>query len=242
MKKYGLIGAIVIALVILVLGIMLINKLPDSNNRTITGQGSSSINAEADEVSVFIKIETLKENAELSKSENSRISDKILVGIYGLGISKDDIETAQYNIYEEFDYNEGGRKSLGFKTINVLKIKLKDFNKVGKVIDAAVSNGATGVDSINFELSEEKQKDVKKEALKRASEDARIKAEAVASGLGVKLGEIVSVNADSYDYRPYPMFESAMGVRVLEEKMEAAILPRDLEVSASVSVAFEVKE
>jgi uncharacterized protein len=241
MKKYGLIGMIVFALVIFVLGIMLIDKLPDSNNRTITGQGSSSINAEADEVSVLIRVETLKENAELSKSENSKISDNILIGIYGLGISKDDVETSQYNIYEEFDYNEKGRKSLGFKTINALKIKLKDFNKVGKVIDAAVSNGATGIDSINFELSEEKQKEIKKEALKRASEDARSKAEAVASGLGVRLGEIVSVSADSYDYRPYPMFEGAMGANVLEEKMEAAILPRDLEVSASVSVAFEVK-
>ena len=237
MKNNNLIGIALIVLIV-VAGFIVYEKLPNKNQRTLSSSGTATIKSMPDEASIYVNIETLKSSAEESKNENSKISDKILDELYNLGIDKKSIETSSYNIYEEFDWSENGRKSLGFKTSNILKVKLTDFDLIGKVVDAAVNSGATGINNIDFELSEDKQKEIKKETLAKASQDAREKAEAIVNGLGASIKRIVSVSDTSYDYRPYPLF--ARGGTVTLEQAKTDIMPRELEVTANVNVVFEI--
>lgn len=237
MKNSTIIGIVAIAF-ILVFGFILYDKLPSQNTKTISSSGTSTIKSMPDEASLYIRIDTIKQSADESKKQNSEISNKILYELYKLGIEKKDIETSQYNIYEEFDWSQEGRKSLGYKTQNILKLKLKDFDLIGKAVDAATSAGATGIDSINFELSDEKQREIKKEALTKASQDARAKAEATVSGLNIKLGDIVSITGSNYDYRPYPLYAKDSGIALAEATTN--IMPKELEVTANVEVVFEL--
>src|SRR3989344_7063068 len=133
---------------------------------------------------------TLKGNAEDSKNENSIISEKVLKSLENSGINKNDIETSSYNIYPEYNWDNGKQELKGYRTSNILKVKTKDFSKIGKIVDVSVDNGATLIQSINFELSQEKQNEIKQEAISKASEDARIKANATAQGLNAKLGKV----------------------------------------------------
>jgi len=149
-----------------------------------------------------------------------------------------------YNIYEEFDWTDDGRESLGYKATNMLKVKTKDFDLIGKIIDISINAGATNINSVNFELSEEKQAELKREALAKASADARLKAEGMAAGLGAKLGKIMSISDSSYNYRPYPMFDMAetMAAGEIKSMVEDVVInPRKLEVRANVNVVFALK-
>ncbi len=236
--KNGIIIGIVAIAFILVFGFILYDKLPSQNIKTISSSGTSTIKSMPDEASVYVSINTLKDNADESKKQNSEISEKIMNSLSALGIDKTKIETSQYNIYQDYDYSQDGRKPLGFRTNNVLKIKLSDFDLIGKVVDVATAAGATGIDSINFEISDDKQKKLKKEALTKASQDARSKAEAIVSGLNVKLGDIVSITSSNYDYRPYPLYAKASGIALAEATTN--IMPQELEVTANVEVVFEI--
>lgn len=240
MKKNNLHGYIIIAVVILVIGFGIYSKLPDVNKETISSQGSAVMKADADEVAVYVSIETLKDSADTSSEANKKISNDIMNALYALGISRADISTENFRVYEEFDWSEDGRKSLGFKTVNNLKIKTSDFMLTGKIVDAAVEDGGV-INYINFELDEETEKELKKQALEEAGRDARDKAEALVKGVDGKLGKIVSVSESGYGYRPYPMFEKSMGGRALEEAVSTDIVPKELEVSANVQVVFELK-
>ena len=81
--------------------------------------------------------------------------EKVINDDYFTGHTFEELRERNYNIYEEFDYSYGTRRSKGFKTTNMIQVTTKDFDVIGRIIDLAVDAGATGVSSINFELSEE---------------------------------------------------------------------------------------
>mgnify|MGYP001594159897 CR=1 FL=1 len=224
--------------VVLIVGLFLYFNA-QKEKTTINVSGTSVINALADEVSVYVNIETLKDTAEESKNENAVISEKVLKALNDNGITKDEIETSSYNIYPDYNYDNGKQEIKGYKTSNILKVKTKDFPKIGKVVDVSIDNGATIIQSINFELSEEKQNEIKKEAISKASEDARDKAQATAEGLNAKLGKVKQVTISDYNYYPYPYFMAESGGDV-RKAVSTEIFPSSLEVRASVNVVFEL--
>ncbi len=240
-RNYTGVGLIVLAVVVLVVAVMFYGKL-SGNDRTLNAQGTATVKSLPDEVSVYVNIETLKDTAEEAKDENSRITENVQSFLRTAGITN--VETMNYNIYEDFDWTDNGRKSRGYKAVNVLKVKTTDFDLVGKIIDISINAGATNIQSVNFELSDSKQAELKKQALAKASEDARLKAESMAAGLGARLGKIKSVSDSSYNYRAYPMLDMAenMATGAVKSAVEDVIInPRELEVNANVNVVFALK-
>lgn len=238
MKNNNLI-IISIALVLIVGLVLYFNSTKEKT--TLNVSGVSKIEAVADEVSVYVGIETLKDTAEESKNENSLISERVLKAFENSGIKKEEIETSSYNIYPEYSWDNNKQELKGYKTSNILKIKTKDFDKVGKIVDVSIDNGASLIQSINFELSEEKQNEIKQEAISKASEDARKKAEATVIGLNSKLGKVKQVTIQDYNYYPYPYYLAESGGIVADVRKAAAnINPGKLEVTASVNVVFEL--
>ncbi|MEK6872696.1 MAG: SIMPL domain-containing protein [Nanoarchaeota archaeon] len=60
-------------------------------------------------------------------------------------------------------------------------VKIKDSNLVGRAVDVVIDDEGL-VQNINFEISKETENTLKKEALTKAAQDAREKAEALAEG------------------------------------------------------------
>jgi uncharacterized protein len=242
MKNNGVLITLIIVIGILIASTTIVDKIAGIGTETLSSNGISTIKVQPDEASIIINIETLEDSADVSKQSNQKISSVVMQALNQGYISK--VETQSYNIYEDFDYSEEGRKSRGFKTTNLIKITTEDLDSIGKIIDLAVNAGATGITNINFELSKANQEEVKKEALEKAGADARAKAEATASGLGAKIGDIVSISTSDYNYYPYPMLARSgeMDMVVSSEEIAVKIAPQELEVTARVSVVFKVKD
>ena len=123
-------------------------------------------------------------------------------------------------------------------------MKTGDFYIVPKIVDVAIDSGAL-VSYINFEISDELRSEYKSRALEKAGEDAREKAEATAAGLGKKLGKLVSVQSEDFNYGPVVYYASAesSGSDAVAETREAAlnIYPKDVEVRADISVRYKLR-
>jgi len=236
MKLTSNITIIFLVLVILA-GSILYNQNPSTTN-TVSTTGSYTLTVEPDKATIYIGIETLKNSADESKSENSRITNAVLVSLYEL-VGKENIETSQFSIYPEYDWTNG-QKLKGYKTSNQLKVKTSNFEYIGKIVDVSTKSGATGINSINFELTEEKQASYKQEALTKAAEESKQKAQAIVSGIGSKLGKVVSIQENEYYYRPYPLYIKGSGAE-LDQVVSTEILPINLEVTASVTLTYSVK-
>lgn len=234
---------LVVIIILLVAGFLFYNS-SNTEATTINVNGQSTIKAEADEVSVYVGIETTEKTSEESKNANAKISDNVLVVLKTAGIPEGDIETSSYYIYPEYDWSNNKQDLVGYRTSNVLKITTKDFDKVGTIVDSSVDAGATTIQSINFELSQDKQNEVKTQAISKATEDAKVKAEATAQGLNARLGKVKTVTIQDYNYYPFPIYASADGGAALDVKEVArtAIQPSSLDVSSTVNVVFEIDQ
>lgn len=215
--------------------------LPISN--TISVEGISEISAIPDIVSIYFNVETTGDNAQEAKDSNAEIVNTATNSIMSLGFKEEEITTENFNIYQDYSWENGKRKDNGYKATHTLKIKLGNdkLSEAGKVIDAGVNSGAN-INYINFELSLEKQNELKAEALSLATVDAKIKAEAIASGLEKKLGKLISVSDSSFNYYPWPL----LGVRedtisIAEAKQVTTdIQPSEQTISARISVVYKI--
>jgi len=211
------------------------------NDITVTGE--SNIKAVPDLVGIYFTVETKGMTAQDAKNNNSEIVNEVIAGIVKMGFDREDLVTESFNVYEEFDWVNGKQKSLGYKATHSLKIEIptNESEKIGQVIDAGVDGGAM-ISYINFELSKSKENIYKVQALKEASEDARIKAEAMAAGIGKKVIDIKSISESNFNYYPWRLYGSeGMASNVAEAKVAATdIQPGEQDVSAQVSVVFKI--
>lgn len=235
-----IVGAILV--VALIAGLVYWNV--NSPDNTLSVDGASTVKAMPDLVSVYFNVETSGANAQAAKDNNSAIVEKVVNSMVAIGLKKEDVVTESYNIYEDVRWENNRQKSYGYKAVHSLKVQLSadKMDKVGEVIDAGVNGGAQ-ISYINFELSQAKENEYKALAFKNAAEDARIKAESIASGLGKSIdADPVSVSVQEFGYTPWRLYDNvAMASGGAEAKAAVTnIQPGERDVSGMVSVVFKM--
>lgn len=244
MEKSVQMTLIIVVALLIISGIaallILQGKVPSN---TVSVQGQATLKVDPDIVTVYFTAETNASTAQEAKKENAEIIDDAKTALINAGITEDKIQTQNFNIYPEYDWINGQQKLKGYKAVHSFKVELEtaQIDKVGTVIDAGVNAGAL-INYINFELSTEKQNYYKAEALKQASQDAKTKAEAIASGLGKQIGKLVSVSDMSFDYYPWPIYSNLMDARGGAEAKAAvtSITPSEKEINVQVSVVYQI--
>ena len=241
--RFGIIMYNKLIAVIVILGVLIIGGyFIYSSGPTVSAQGTSSIEAKPDKVSVYVTIETKEKTLQEAQQKNSVIREKVTDDLLLLGIDEDDIQYVNYNSYPWVEWSNGKSEEKGFIVYQQIVVKSDSFREVGKIVDVGVNAGAM-ISSIQFELSEEKQNDYKTEALELASKNARDKAASIAEGQGKKLGRLVSLKSVEFNYIPLRYYEaSGATADVAEVKRAAAnIEPQDLTVTASVQVEYKLR-
>src|SRR5205814_7541940 len=97
-------------------------------------------------------------------------------------------------------YSGGGRRPNGFLARNAVRIELRGVADVGKLIDAALSGGATEVSPPEF--LPPNPGEARDRALALAVADARQDAETIARAAGGSVGRLIYLSS-SYSAQPY---------------------------------------
>jgi hypothetical protein len=206
---------------------------------TISVQGTSEFDVTPDIAKISFRVETQSPTAQQAQNKNKDLANSVYNALYREGIREDDIETTTYRIEKIREWENEKYVEKGYRVINVFEVTTKKLESVGPLLDVGVQAGANAVESISFELSDEKNSEAKTEALQRSARNAREKAEALADGIGVRLGKVVSIQEQSYYVRPYAMAE--MDVRTMAaEAAPTPISPESVQISVQISVAFEI--
>ena len=234
-----IVGAIVLLALI---GVYAFFQLVPTAGSTVTVQGISQIKAVPDLVSVYINVETNGTTSKEANDQNSVIVDNIITALVKQGFERKEIVTQSFNIYPWQEWNGDSYADKRFRAVHSLKVELstQETSKIGDVIDASVDNGAA-ISYINFELTQAKQNEYKAEALKQATEDARLKAEGMAEGLGKKLGRVVSISSSDFYYQPLRMYDQVTVGNAAEAKSATtSIQPGEQDINAQVSVVYKI--
>jgi uncharacterized protein YggE len=248
LTKLVAIAAIAVVLIVAAIGL---GSQPKEVNVYNTGEDnlnllsvSSTVTKEfaPDMAEIVLSVVTTKDTASESQAENAEKANAVITALKLVGVRDNQIETTGYRVNQQYEWDRDVEKSVptGYKTTNTIKITLDNLNIVGSVVDAAVKAGANDVSSISFTLSENAQMQAKNEVLQEAAMYAKSKAQNIASGLNVVIGEVHSISETSYNYYPnyrsYDMIESAVAGSV----EPTPVSPSDVSISATVSVQFEI--
>lgn len=237
-KHVQITGIVVIA--VLILGVMFMNSANPSYNDTISVSGNAVIPAMPDLVGVYFSVDTQGSTSQEAASKNSDIVDRLKDSLIARGFAEEEIQTQNYNIYPDYNYETNTIK--GYRATHSLRVEIpaNESSKLEGMIDSAVAAGS-GISYINFELSPEKQNTYKAEAMKLAAQDATKKAEAVAEGLGKDLGKLVSVSVNDYNYVPWLAYDASGASESAVKEAARSITPTNQDVSATVTAVYKLR-
>jgi uncharacterized protein YggE len=246
-KNNAIVVSVIVSVAVIVLALIVLFVLkPTSSLNSVNVQGYAVVKAMPDLITVSFSIETKNKTSAGATTSNNEIYDKLVAELIALGIDRKEIVTESFNVYPNYDWNNGKQIDNGYVASHVLKVELSvnESNKISEIIDAGVNAGA-GISYINFELTQESQNKYKAEAMKLAAEDARIKAESVAQGFNKKVGRLVSTSVSDFGYYPWNLYSTSGAGRmedaVMAKEAVTSIQPGDKEITASVNAVFKLR-
>ncbi len=221
---------------ILILGCLQIgtqqSSLLKDTNSTIQVSGEGTAAGRPDIAVVNLGIETEAKSAQEAYELNSKLSSRLIKVLNEMGIENKNIRTTSISLYPEYNYENEKPTIKGYKAYNSFEIKIDDIDYAGKVIDRSIEAGVNRINGIYFKLSDDRLKELREAALKRAVEDASIKANTIAETLGVSIGNPVRVS-ESYYYTPpvYTMRAEAL-------RSSTPVEPGEFELRVSVTIEY----
>lgn len=167
---------------------------------TVVGRGETKISP--DRANIQISVQTRAATAGAAGAANATRQRAVLNALRKLGLSDDQLSTANYNVNPEYRY-EANRNPIitGYTATNTIVAEVRDLTKVGAVIDAALGAGANLISSLNFYASNIQQ--ARQTAITAAVQIARAEAEVGARAAQGQLGGLLELTIGAY-YAPPP--------------------------------------
>ncbi len=217
-------------------------QTPRPNNDTISISGEGKETAIPDIGVVALSVESRGKTVAEVQTDNTKKMNDILDYVKSLNIENKDIRTSQYNLYPIYAYeqNTGKQKLDGYQLTQTVEVKIRDLDKVGRVLSGATERGANQVGQLTFTIDDPEK--VQAAARLKAVKNARAKAEALAEAAGVRLGKIRSFTENINSPSPYPMYY-ARDMAALGSEMKSApnIEAGSQEIVVNVSLSFEIE-
>jgi uncharacterized protein YggE len=200
----------------------------DTTQRAITVTGTASVHAQPDEAVVSLGVRTQASTAQAAMQQNATKMSAVFGAMRKLGIGGADLATT--NVSLDPVYSNDGSTVIGFQAMNQIEVTIHDMGAVGKVIDAAVGAGANLAGGITFQLSDQ-NKGVN-DALAKAVQNARSKADAMAAAADATVGQVVTIDEGT---SPEPI---RYAVPQAAEAAFTPVNPPTIETSVQVTVTW----
>ncbi len=229
--------AILLCLAILALGTGA--ALAEGTTLSVTGNGTVLVESDLAIVTVGVQ-ETSKDVLEAQSTVNEKIA-AIKQALLDAGVEESEINTDSINIYANYDYSDNTEVIVGYTARNSLSVRTTDMDNVGSLIDAAFAAGANTLDNVQFTVQDDTQ--AREQALTMAVEDARRKADVLASAAGLQVASIERISEGGVSVYDSMRNYAADTVMAAEESGGAGTLVQAalVSVDATVSMEFELQ-
>jgi uncharacterized protein YggE len=166
----------------------------------------------------------------------------VLDSVKGLNLPGQLVTTSGISLSPQYDYENqrNNRPRInGYIAQNTVSVRVDDPTAIGVVIDSATASGANEVHGVSFLLRDPES--ARRDAMRQAVSQARLKADAVADAMGMRVAQIVQVVEAGAAEPPRPMM-LARGV-MMSEAADAptAVEPGQLDVAASVTMIVRLE-
>jgi uncharacterized protein len=193
------------ALLTAILGLNIYNLTTNTEQRSITVEGTATIKAEPDSFAFYPQFEIAEADQAKAKAALTAKGNEVVGKLKDLGLKDRDIklDASQYDNYPK---PVMGTPEIDRAQNTVLSMTITVENKAmaQKVQDYLNSTNAKGQLTPQPAFSEAKREALTREAEAKAIEDARRKGDAMAKNLGAKRGKVITINNPQNASVPLP--------------------------------------
>jgi uncharacterized protein YggE len=200
---------------------------------------SETVRSAPDVAEVGAGVTTRAATAREALTQNSQAMDRIVARLRQLGIAGEDIQTSNFNLSPQYDYNQqsGEQVFRGYNVSNQVQVKLRDLPRAGEILDALVNAGANTIYGPNFMLEDDEA--AKAEARAQAFARGRRMAEDYARMAGYSSVRLLEISESVQNQGPIPQ---PMMARAAMDSSESAppIEPGQVGTGVTITVKYEM--
>ena len=209
--------------------------------RTLNVTGNGKVYLTPDIAYVTIGVHTENKDAALAVSQNNAQAAKVKEAIIKMGVAPKDIQTQNFSIYPQQQYDPNGRPTgeITYIVDNQIFVTVRDLSKVGDLLDTAVKAGANNIYGIQFDVADRTK--ALSEARKLAVADAQLQAEELAEAAAVNLGPIQTISTYGGAV-PITVYEKGMGGgAAMAAAPNVPVSPGQMVIQTDVNIVYEIR-
>lgn len=212
--------------------------------RTINVNGECLTTAPRDKTAITLRVTTLAPTAVESMRRATTLVSDITTTLKSMPVQ---MQTTQFNSYEKTEWNRDEQKSvvLGIETTIAVEVSADSIETIESVLSKFADIPNVYSEDLRMYTSPETLKPIMEACLGAAVENARVRANALASGDGKHAGKLLSVsygvNTDNMVLPTNGLMRTKMMVAASGMDASGTIVTKDTDVNVSVSAIFEIK-
>ncbi len=211
---------------------------PNPSLPTIITTGEATIHRVPDQAFVTVSVETRARLPKDAQKQNADAMTAVQQKLTEAGIQREAIRTTGYSIQQEFDFSNGRRVPRDYFARNGIEIRIDAVDRVGEILDLVVQAGATSVAGVRFDVKDRTM--LERDVLMHAVEDARARADALASGAGRTVDRVIRID-DTRQPRLVPPQPMMMRAAAADSAPTTPVEPGLIEIHGQVTLTVTIK-
>lgn len=155
---------------------------------TVSGQGEVAIPTTMTQVRLGVEIQG--KTAQEVQQQVAKRSQVVVKLLQSRQVEK--LETTGISLNPIYSYKDGKQSINGYSGTNIVSFRMET-DKSGTLLDDAIKAGATRIDGVSFVASDDAIAQAQQQAIQKAAEEAKKRADAALSALNLSQREIVSI-------------------------------------------------
>jgi uncharacterized protein YggE len=204
--------------------------------RTVTVTGSATTQAEPDIAHIRMAVVQRSPAPAEAQQEAAKVTERTLQLLDKLGVERKHVNTTGSSIRPDYRWNQETREQtlIGYIAERTILVELQDLAKLGDLFEGAVKVGVNQVQPPVLDSSH--RREIQRDSLALAADDARANASTLAKTLDAKLGRAMEINAAEYTPQPAPMLRMQADTESAGQSYNAG----EIRFDARVNVVFEL--
>ncbi len=209
----------------------------DGRPGVVRVDGQGQVTAQPDMARVTLGVEARRPVLAEARTTVTAAVDRLLALTRELGIDPKYVNATGLQVRPDYTWNEQARKQelQGYVVSRQVDVELRNLDKLGTLMERAVSVGANQVGGPSLDST--RRKELERQAMALAVQDARLNAEILARAAGAELGAVRTLNASSAPPQ-VPMYRMAADMPAAAPPPEATYQAGDMTFAASVSAEY----
>ena len=192
-KYLFLIAVLVLGVALTACGPSAITVQTQPAARTITVTGTGLVTLTPDIAYINIGVQSQDASASVAVTQNNTNAQAIIAAIKASGVADKDIQTTNFSIYAQQQYDSNGQiTGILYVVNNTVYVTVRDLTKLGGLLDATVRSGANTINSISFDVADKTA--ALSQARLAAVADAKKQADELTGATNVSLGDVQTIS------------------------------------------------